>query len=834
MSTLGTLHREFLTWIRTSEQLSVVDQFGNKFSAVCLFWFDIQADGTLKGAINNLDAAMEQARQIHEKWPHIRWLLTIKNDGLSSRIDPIVKNQQGEQDRLISEIHRILDQYSWVDGLDLDFERLPNDQVERIYQLYQRLYVEVKNRTSNRYVHLDLPPMYGPYDTIGPEKWCSYERLKGLCDTAQIMTYGFAWAGSSPGPTSPIDWQKKVMSYACNAFQPQQVYMGVPAYGYRWEISNYPKNAGRSYRGFGGGFPDFLRWMMGELSHTDSYRGGAETQAYIPFFSFYDQQDAVHQLFLHVYDYVDAGEDEDATDLHNGTFEERPFLTSYAKTQKTTFEGIVSDKNVANVELVQGAMIKESTFITPRKPTTGETEGYAKWTFSIAQAGTYDLVSQVQFPWFDRQKLMIKIDGNPYIIGDVPQHYPYHRVVHWFKMARLTLTAGNHVLEVLGEGSQYGTVFYGFRVCQRFQERHHAGEALFTLRPRKFIDRDQNLAWPYQNKFKLTLETVRRPPQSALIFYDDFRDWQNQLPSDKYTIQSGTWKINKDPNDTNHRPYTWITGSGKFTISYSQFKDVSTEANISLTKNGKAGVVFQDLWFCINTNYLGGRYELYQGSNLLAFQWPNGTLENHTFYRMRLRIRGEEVVGFLNEIPVIRFTLSSQVSAGAWGIQSEVPIMCDLLSGADSYWYYPQEAVDIVLPDKTVQTLGRIPREGVTWDEQWGFFYIASGEEFEKRLDPTDGMEKEISKDWDYLHSSVLPLTEGDYPVTIQMRDQGIWLSRIYLGDADGFSVIVFPFAETVIRQADIAAYEFQARGIGLWSVGQEDPQLWHMLVDHK
>lgn len=833
MSSLGTLHREFLTWIRTPAQLAVVDQFGNKFTAVCLFWFDIQADGTLKAAISDLDAAMEQARQIHEKWPHIRWLLTVKNDGVTSRIEPIVKNELGEQDQFINEIHRILDQYHWVDGLDADLERLPNDQVDKIYQLYDRMYLEVKNRPANRFLHLDLPPMYGPYDTIGPEKWCSYERLKDRCDTAQIMTYGFAWAGSAPGPTSPIEWQKRVMRYAVSAFNPQQVFMGVPAYGYRWEISHYPKNVGRTYRGYGGGFPDFLRWMIGDLSHTDSYRGGAETQAYVPFFSFFDQQDSVHQLFLHIYDYVDAGEDEDSTDLHRGSFGRKSFLTAYNKTQKTTFETIVSDQNVSDADLVQGAMIREDTFISPRKPTTGETEGYAKWTFSVAQTGTYDIVAQVQYPWFDQQKLAVKIDGISYTIGDVPQHYPYHRAVHWVKVARLSLTAGNHIFEVLGEGSQYGTVFYGFRVCQQFEESREAGEAAFTLRPRKFLDRDRNDAWPYENRFKMTLETVRRPPEPAIIFYDDFRDWENQLPPEKYTVQSGTWKVNKDQDDDSSRPYTWVTGSGKFIISYSQFENVTVDAHMRIDSTGKAGITFDDLWFCLNMNYLGGRYELYQGGNLLAYQWPNGLLDLNVYYQMRLKVRGGEIVCSLNDVPVIQHTLSNQVGAGAWGVQSDVPVACDLLVGADSHWYDPQEAIDVVLPDQTVQTLGRIPRQGVTWDQNWGFFYLESGEEYDTRLDPPDGMDKDISKDWVYLHTPVFTLTEGDYPITIKMRDQGVWLSRVYLGDADGFSIAVFPFADTVLRQADIAAYEFQARGIGLWSVGQEDPQLWHMLVDH-
>jgi hypothetical protein len=69
-------------------------------------------------------------------------------------------------------------------------------------------------------------------------------------------------------------------------------------------------------------------------------------------------------------------------------------------------------------------------------------------------------------------------------------------------------------------------------------------------------------------------------------------------------------------------------------------------------------------------------------------------------------------------------------------------------------------------------------------------------EEYSTRLEPSDGMSKEITNDWDYLHSPVFTLEQpGNY--------------------------------------RDIAAYEFGVRGIGMWTIGQEDPQLWEMLVKH-
>lgn len=827
--TLRTKHREFISWVMTPGALDVVEAHGNKVTTMCLFWFDIQADGTIQPSIADISSAMEKAERIKQKWPHIRWLLTLKNDGIESRIRPILLNQNGEQDRLVSELHRILNLYRWADGVDADLERLPNDIAEKNYALYERIYREVKNRDTSRFVHIDLPPMTGPRITVGPEKWCEYERLKNLCDTAQIMTYGYAWAGSAPGSTSPLDWQRKVMEYASTAFDPEQVYMGVAAYGHRWQVYDYPKNLERGYRGYAGSFAPFLQWMLGDLSHTDQYRGGAETQAYIPFAAFYEEQDAVFRLPLHIYDYPGVN-DEDETNLVKGTYGGSKYFTAYGKKQKVVFDGEITDKGVGDATVVSGAMEQGANSLSPRKPGANEAEGYAKWSFSVPESGTYDVVAQVQFPWFDKQKLHVKIDGASYTIGAVAQQYPYHDVVHWWNLSSTSLSAGTHTFELFGSGSQHGTVFYGFKVCESFSETHEAGRASFTLRPRKFLDRNKQSAWPHNNKFRITLEALRRPPENVLVFYDDFRDWRSTLPSAKYTTRSGSWKVEKDPADNSSRPYSWVAGGGQFEVAGS-FQNITVRGNVKVTRSGKGGVSFGSLWYCLNMTFSGGRYELYQGDTLLGYRWPNGSLSQDTFYPMKMVVKETEVICYLGATEVIRHALAQPVGQGSWGIKSDVTTHADLLVGSDSYWMYPQESMVLTLPDGSKQELGRIPRE-VEWDEKWGTFRT-DGDEYDTRTDPPSGMSKTISAEWDYLHSASFSLLEGDHPISVQMADTGVWLQKAYLGDADGFSIAVFPFAQTILRQGDIAAYEFGIRGIGMWAVGQEDPQLWHMLVDH-
>lgn len=852
---LRTKHRQFMTWPQTKSHLEMIKRIGPKLTQLGLFFFDVKPNGslwsTVDSADNNergqtplLDDIMLLGQEVHRQWPHIRMLLTIKNDGIESIFRSILTDQQA-QDRLITEIHRILDRYSWCHGVDIDLERGPPELKPQIYALYQRIYEEVKSRSANRHVHIDLPPMTGPGITVGPEKWCEYERISPLCDTAQIMTYGFAWAGSAPGSTSPIPWLKSVLEYATRAFRPDQVFTGAPAYGYRWQIDDYPENIGRNnnWRAVAGGFEAFLRWMLGDLSHTDEYRTGTETQAYIPFASFYEDVDFCHWLYLHIYDYPGAG-DLDETSLTRETYDDKPFVTAYTKKQMTQFTQTVADQRGTDYIALSGAMgIDRNTgMVYPRTPaplrdSNGnivgyEEPGYAKWEFNISASGQYDLVARVSYPWWDEQRLGFLLNGQRVTAGNVPQWYPYFRIAHWVKLGRFQLAAGKHTLELRGQDSQVHSQFYGFRVCSAFQEEHHAGTARVTLRPRHLLDREGQPAWPDGNRFRLTLETLRRNPEHVHVWYDDFRDWEKVLPSNMYRTVSGSWAVLKSSEDQGPRPYSWITGSGEVRLDYEQFEHLSIQANLRLNQlYGRAGVIFGNVWLCINTHY--GRMDLYEGDTLLGSYYPSAQLTSGTMYNIRLRIRNREACAYLGTTKVLTRELS-QSPKGSFGLKSDANMTTDLLIAADARWYYPQEAFEVKLPDGRVQTLGRIPRVGVTWDHHWGIFYLDQGEEPATRQKAEDGLATAISMDWDYVHSTVFELAEPqDYTVEIKAKDIGAWLSTLFLGDADGFSIVVFPDADTMLRISDIAAYEFGILGVGMWTIGQEDARLWDMLIDH-
>ena len=69
-----------------------------------------------------------------------------------------------------------------------------------------------------------------------------------------------------------------------------------------------------------------------------------------------------------------------------------------------------------------------------------------------------------------------------------------------------------------------------------------------------------------------------------------------------------------------------------------------------------------------------------------------------------------------------------------------------------------------------------------------------------------------------------MPLECGnDYSAKIIPRDINIWISRLFLGDSDGFSILYYQDVDSLIYWANQAAYRWKLRGMCMWSLGQEE-----------
>ena len=204
--------------------------------------------------------------------------------------------------------------------------------------------------------------------------------------------------------------------------------------------------------------------------------------------------------------------------------------------------------------------------------------------------------------------------------------------------------------------------------------------------------------------------------------------------------------------------------------------------------------------------------ELYQGDVLLgsyetSFQKTPGAdiRVSPNIYTIEMRKRGTSVRVYSGASNRLRFQRTVTDTSGFAGIRADNKVHCQLFRVGDSYTYEPYERFDVVLPDESLASFGRIQRTGVLWDEEFQVFTVTSDiEEHETRTE-------NISLDYEFFHSKLLPLVCGnDYQVTVIPKDINVWISRIFLGDSDGFSILYYQDVDSLIYWANEAAYHWK------------------------
>lgn len=792
--------------------------YGDRIDTVGIFTFEVDITGTITETGTSISSMLTYIN----RWPHIKWLLTIMNHGTASIFTALRNNTNGAKDKFLTEIIRIMNKYPWCAGVDIDLERGGGyENKDAANDLFRDIYNTVKAYDSSKLVNICLPGMTGVQGSVGGENWCVYEDLNPYCDTAAIMSYGMAWAGSAPGPVSPRDWLEGIYDYAVRVMTPEKIFLGLPAYGWNWRIHDTPENLGITYRGISNTYYAAQLWMTGGYNFTDD----GPPQPMIPIIAYWDDYDKVPWALPHVYDYMEGWDAVSRTyPLLDETYNRRNYLTAYSKQQKTEFGTIYVDRSGGTPDSYTGNVSVSSQMIT-----LGE-EGEAEYEFEISSAGIYDVAIRISFPFWDKNSIHVSLDGTSKVFSENRLWWPYWRTTCWLSLVSgVFLSAGTHTVSV--STSVPGVQFYGFRVCSSFSEEPSAGEAEFMLSPRKFKDVNGLMAEPDKG-FILTTEVLRRKPDSALIWYEDFRD-DNPLPSSYWTALSGEWEVWQNKNDPATRPYSQLDGHGRLAWNYNGFSDVHLRARIAFPSDGsgQAGIFCGEIFCCLNIN--SQRIELYNGSSLIGsyateiVKTASADLRsNPRMYTIEMRIRGNSVRVYSGASNVLRFTATLSGFLGGYaGVRSDGRILCELLRLGDAWTYEPYERFDVTFPDGTTTEYGRLARTGVTWDSEFQVFTVNND------VEEASTRNQDISMDYDFFHSGLLPLVCGnDYSVKIVPKDINVWISRLFLGDADGFSILYYQDVDSLVYWANEAAYRWKLRGIAIWSLGQEDMRLWEAL----
>ncbi|WP_163530905.1 hypothetical protein [Halobacillus ihumii] len=139
---------------------------------------------------------------------------------------------------------------------------------------------------------------------------------------------------------------------------------------------------------------------------------------------------------------------------------------------------------------------------------------------------------------------------------------------------------------------------------------------------------------------------------------------------------------------------------------------------------------------------------------------------------------------------------------------------------------------------------GRIARSGYDYDK-YGYLIYSGLDETETRdeapsedgttdrdTDTTDKelvYESEVSLDYEITVDG-WNSWQGDKEIKVILKDAGVWFGQMLIGDREGMSVMWVGDAQSFLRTMNIAVNDFGLKGVGLWTMGYEDPRMFEMI----
>ena len=167
----------------------------------------------------------------------------------------------------------------------------------------------------------------------------------------------------------------------------------------------------------------------------------------------------------------------------------------------------------------------------------------------------------------------------------------------------------------------------------------------------------------------------------------------------------------------------------------------------------------------------------------------------------------------------------TRTAGGACGIHASTTITRVYrltISTTDKWEPLEKFAIEI---DGVMHNFGELARPFTSYDE-FGFINYSGLDENVTRTDPTP-----VPMDYQFFIQQV-PGFFGSKDIKIHFLDPGIWFANLYVGEAAGCSITYAGDSYSFLNLMNISVNDYGAKGIGLWTLGQEDPQVFQLVPD--
>ena len=151
----------------------------------------------------------------------------------SSELVHQLLSSETQQQSLIAELLEAVDRRGYQ-GIDVDFEYVPAEDA----RAYARFLTQLRQALRSRRLPLSaaLAAKTSANQPGRLYEGIDYHLIAQAVDFALLMTYDWGYLSGPPMAVAPLPQVRKVVEYALTEFSPEQLYLGIPNYGYNWPL----------------------------------------------------------------------------------------------------------------------------------------------------------------------------------------------------------------------------------------------------------------------------------------------------------------------------------------------------------------------------------------------------------------------------------------------------------------------------------------------------------------------------------------------------------------------------------------------------------------------
>lgn len=195
-----------------------------------VFTYGIKEDGRLVEIDDG--EIIELARQ-YGVAPLMQLSSVTERGTFSSESAARLFENQELRSRVIEEVMSVLRKKRYV-GVDVDFEYIEPQYAEAYVQFAEELRAHLSPLGYE--VFVAVAPKYNAEQRGLLYEGHDYVGLGKAADGILAMTYEWGYSRGEPQAVSPLDKVARVLNYATEAIAPSKLFLGVPNYGYDWQL----------------------------------------------------------------------------------------------------------------------------------------------------------------------------------------------------------------------------------------------------------------------------------------------------------------------------------------------------------------------------------------------------------------------------------------------------------------------------------------------------------------------------------------------------------------------------------------------------------------------